>query len=272
MRTRFLLGCHQPGWLRTAGVPLFISDTRLRDYRNLPRAIAPWALDSGGFTQLQQHGRWTIPAGDYIARVRRYRDEIGQLDWAAPQDWMAEPIIRTGGRLGTQRFAGTGLTVAEHQRRTVRNFVELRDRAPDLPFIPVIQGHTKRDYLACVEMYERAGIDLATERLVGVGSVCRRQATTDVHTIIEALHQKGLTRLHGYGVKTNGLRRYGHLLHSADSMAWSYSARREGRTTCGSTRHSSCANCLTYALRWRSRVLQQLGPAQSVPNEIRSAA
>jgi hypothetical protein len=27
---RFLLGTHQPGWLRHAPVPLFVSDTRLR--------------------------------------------------------------------------------------------------------------------------------------------------------------------------------------------------------------------------------------------------
>ncbi len=34
----------------------------------------------------------------------RYRDEIGCLLWAAPQDWMCEPWIT----------AKTGLTVAEH--------------------------------------------------------------------------------------------------------------------------------------------------------------
>ncbi|MGY1934348.1 deazapurine DNA modification protein DpdA family protein [Nocardia gipuzkoensis] len=34
-------------------------------------------------------------------------------------------------------------------------------------------------------------------------------------------------RLHGLGVETTGLSRYGALLSSADSMAWSYCARRE---------------------------------------------
>jgi hypothetical protein len=99
-----------------------------------------------------------------VAAVRRYRDEIGRLAWAAPQDWMCEPWI----------IAKTGLSIAEHQRRTVENYLTLRTLAPDLPFIPVIQGWRRSDYLACVEMYVEAGVDLATAPVVGLGSVCRR--------------------------------------------------------------------------------------------------
>jgi hypothetical protein len=29
-------------------MPLFVCDRRLRGYKTLPRAAAPWALDSGG--------------------------------------------------------------------------------------------------------------------------------------------------------------------------------------------------------------------------------
>jgi hypothetical protein len=138
--SRFLLGTHQPGWLARASVPLFVSDRRLRTYKTLPVAIAAWGLDSGGFTELQQFGAWTVTPAEYVARVRRYRDDIGHLAWAAPQDWMCEPIVINGGRIGPITFAGTHLSVAEHQRRTVANFVQLRDLAPDLPFIPVVQG------------------------------------------------------------------------------------------------------------------------------------
>lgn len=81
----FLLGTHQPGWLARTAVPLFVSARRLRVSKTLPRAVAPWALDSGGFTELQQYGRWTVTPADYVARVRRYRDEIGNLTCAAPQ-------------------------------------------------------------------------------------------------------------------------------------------------------------------------------------------
>jgi hypothetical protein len=262
--TRFLLGTHQPGWLGRAGVPLFVSDRRLRVYRHLPRAAGSWALDSGGFTELQQYGEWTVTPAGYAARVRRYRDQIGALMWAAPQDWMCEPIVIAGGQAGRLTFAGTGLTVAEHQQRTITSLLELRDLAPDLWWLPVLQGYTTAEYLACADLYTAAGIDLATEPLVGLGSVCRRQATTEAHQIITALHARGITRLHGFGVKILGLRRYGHLLASADSLAWSEDARRKKRPMPGCpahqpscpprcrAHHKNCANCLRYALAWRA--------------------
>jgi hypothetical protein len=183
--------------------------------------------------------------------VRRYQEEIGQLAWAAPQDWMCEPHL----------VAATGLGVAEHQRRTVTNYLTLRDLAPGLPFIPVVQGWTVDDYRRCVDLYDQAGVDLAAAELVGVGSVCRRQATTPVGAILAALHQVGVRRLHGFGFKTIGLARYGHLLTSADSMAWSAQARRQPPLS-GCAGHINCANCSRYALAWRARVLAAATPAQ----------
>jgi hypothetical protein len=254
MTTTFLLGTHQPGWLTRARVPLFISDVRLRVYKTLPRAAAPWSLDSGGFSELQYHGRWTITPGEYVDRVRRYHHEISFMRWCAPMDWMCEPAVINGGWYGPLYFVGTGLSVIEHQHRTVDNFAQLRQLAPDLPFIPVIQGYTQAEYEHCVTLYAAAGIDLTQEPLVGLGSVCRRQATLEAHDIINALHQHGITRLHGFGVKTLGLARYGHLLNSADSLAWSLDARREQHPLPGCTKHKNCANCLTYALQWRDRL------------------
>jgi hypothetical protein len=151
-----------------------------------------------------------------VAAVRRYRDEIGSLEWAAPMDWMCEPFM----------LAKTGLTIAVHQARTVANYVELRDLAPDLPFIPVLQGWCLGDYVRCAEMFQRAGVDLTAEPLVGVGSVCRRQATGEIEVIVHTLASMGL-RLHGFGVKAGGLQRYADCLASADSLAWS--SRRGGR-------------------------------------------
>jgi hypothetical protein len=256
MTVTFFLGTHQPGWLGKAGVPLFVSDRRLRPYRTLPVAAAPWTLDSGGFTELQKYGRWTVEPRDYVTRVRRYRDDIGQLQWAAPQDWMCEPIVINGGTIAGQRFAGTHLSVAEHQRRTVLNYVQLHDLAPDVNWVPVVQGDTEDAYLRCVDLYQTLiGLDLTTVPLVGLGSVCRRQATAEAGQIITALHRRGVTRLHGFGFKTLGLIAYQHLLLSADSLAWSLDARQERRPLPGCIGHKNCANCLRYALRWRSKVL-----------------
>jgi hypothetical protein len=104
------------------------------------------------------------------------------------------------------------------------------------------------------EAYLAAGVDLTAEPLVGLGSVCRRQATSEIDRIVTMLAGQGL-RLHGFGVKTAGLSRYGWALASADSLAWSYAARREPALP--GHRHKNCANCLTYALAWRERVVRQ---------------
>ncbi|MBQ1165804.1 hypothetical protein KBZ21_48280, partial [Streptomyces sp. A73] len=74
-------------------------------------------------------------------------------------------------------------------------------------WMPVLQGWTLQHYLDCLAMYTDAGIDLAAEPRVGLGSVCRRHATSEINEIVATLHSHGL-RLHGFGVKTQGLSDY----------------------------------------------------------------
>jgi hypothetical protein len=239
----FYLGAHQPHWLWNTSFPLFVSHRQLARRRSLRPASCRWALDSGGFTELSMHGRWVTAASAYAEAVAGYAATVGGLDFAAPQDWMCEPAM-------TER---TGLSVREHQERTVASYLELRELAPDLPFIPVVQGWQMADYLRCLALYESAGVDLASLPRVGLGSVCRRQSTAEISVIVAELARRGL-RLHGFGVKTGGLHLYGHTLASADSMAWSYAARRQPPLP-GCHGHKNCANCMTYAARWRRDVL-----------------
>lgn len=256
---KFFLGTHQVSWLGRLAVPLFVSHRRLAGRRALPRAAAPWALDSGGFTELSMFGAWQTSPADYVAAARRYSAEIGMLAWAAPQDWMCEPSI----------LARTGLTVAAHQQRTVENYLRLRALAPEVPFVPVVQGWTLPDYQRCADAYTAAGVDLTAEATVGLGSVCRRQHTAQIEQVVRAMHARGL-RLHGFGVKTAGLTRYAHQLTSADSMAWSYRARRAGRQP-GCT-HATCANCPRYALAWRDRTLTALTYRQYTIDDVLDGA
>lgn len=242
---KFYLGTHQPAWLaRDLGVPLLVSHRRLAGRRTLPRASGEWALDSGGFTELSLHGRWRSDARTYAAAVRRYAAEIGGMAWAAPQDWMTEAHVR----------ARTGLSLRTHLQRTVRNYLQLRELAPELPIIPVLQGDQISDYHRCADSYERHGVDLAALPLVGVGSVCRRQHSGQVERIVRSLHARGL-RLHCFGVKTTGLARYGDAIRSSDSAAWSFSGRY--LPGCAPS-HRSEANCLDYALSWHARLQHTL--------------
>jgi hypothetical protein len=199
-----------------------------------------------GFSELSQFGRWTIGHDEYVAHVRNVVSDVGRLQWAACQDWMCEPQV----------IAKTGLSIPIHQERTIDSYIALMTTAPEIPWAPVLQGYGLNDYKRHVDAYLARGIDLFRSPVVGLGSVCRRQATDDVEQLIDDLATAGL-RLHGFGFKLGGLRRVASRLTSADSMARSFDARREGYPMFPECigDHINCANCLRYALSWRKRVL-----------------
>lgn len=235
MALKFYLGTHQPHWLAKVEVPLFVSIIRLREAKKWPRAMGDWALDSGGFSELSLRGAWTVGPKQYALEAKRAMDEIGRLDFAAIQDWMCEPFI----------LAKTGLTIAQHQERTIDSFLELSSLAPEVPWLPVIQGWATTDYWRHVDRYRKRGVELL---YAGVGSVCRRQGTAEAETIMRTLTSDG-TRVHAFGFKKRGLATCAPILASADSMAWSYDARRKPPLP-GCTSHINCANCMIYALQW----------------------
>lgn len=174
-------------------------------------------------------------------------------DFAAIQDWMCEPKM----------LAATGLSIAEHQDRTTRSYLELRELAPDLPWMPVLQGWHKYDYFAHIDLYAAAGVDLTQLPIVGVGTICKRQASSQAARIIYALSLQRL-RIHAFGVKSDGIRMYGDWISSADSMAWSFVARRRPVLMDGHVGHKNCANCLPWALEWhRTRIANDQSPRQT---------
>lgn len=259
---KFFLGTHRPGWLTKTSVPLFVS-RRTMPKRDLPRALGSWALDSGGFSELSLHGKWETSPWQYAAEVRRYHAEIGGMEWAAIQDWMCEPFV----------LAKTGLDVATHQRLTIESYLRLKSLAPEIPWAPVLQGWTFGQYERHAEAYARAGVDLRSLPAVGVGSICRRQNTLSAVLMLQDLRRSGFVNLHGFGLKSQGLASLVDLARStgapvavasADSLAWSYQARRE-RPLPECRGHINCANCLPFALDWRDRLLATLERAGREP-------
>jgi hypothetical protein len=215
----FYLGTDRPKWLWNgeAQGPLFISIHTLRRKSKYPRATVPFGLDSGGFTHLLKHGRWTVSPREYVDDVMRIHVETGRMSWAAIQDWICAPPV----------LEKTGQDVLEHQKRTLESWHELRRLAPRIPWAPILQGWHPDDYLRHVEMYEDAGTDLAELDVVGVGSIAQRQTSERVVRTLQQLHDLGIN-LHGFGIKLEGVRKSLPYLKSSDSMAWSWHARLNG--------------------------------------------
>ena len=240
----FFLGTHQPGWLARTRVPLFVSYKRLKSYKALPKATSRWALDSGAFSELADYGRWTLAPRKYAEAVQRLQETIGNLQWASIQDWICSPAV----------LARTRLAIKSHQMRTIESFHTLQRWAPEVRWIPILQGWDVESYIAHLEMYKVSGIELDREELVGVGSLASRQQSDDVPQVLSRLQANRL-RIHGFGLSLAGLKRVSGSLVSADSMVWSFIARRRRLKydRCRS-KHSVCNNCLAYALSWRRQI------------------
>lgn len=176
-----------------------------------------WIMDSGAFTEISTYGKFRNSVKDYAKQINRWK-RCGQLELAVSQDYMCEPAI----------LKTTGLTVPEHQMLTIERYDELV-RLTRVPILPVLQGYDPQDYVNHISMYENR---LQTNMRVGVGSICKRNTNPiAIVNVLEAIKKmRPDLRLHGFGLKITALRNnyVTSMLYSADSMAWSYGARRDG--------------------------------------------
>lgn len=218
MLNRFFVGVHQPCDAHHVDAA-FISIHRIAKRRS-PFEVADWVMDSGAFRTIELHGCYPEPPEIYAAQIKRWSTN-GNLMAAVSQDYMCEPHM----------LAITGLTIEEHQRLTIERYDALT--ACDLGgvyLMPVLQGYAPADYVRHIEMY---GERLKPGAWVGVGSVCKRNGDpAAIEAVLLAIKRvRPDLRLHGFGIKLTALRSalVRALLWTADSMAWSFAARKEGR-------------------------------------------
>ncbi|WP_180267993.1 DUF7221 family queuine tRNA-ribosyltransferase-like protein, partial [Nostoc linckia] len=196
-----------------AGV--MISVNTLRD-RVSDFEVGDWILDSGAFTEISTYGYYRYPVEEYFGQTCRWV-KCGNLLTAATQDWMCEAFV----------LNRTGLDVATHQRLTIERFDQIISLDPPVPIMPVLQGYRSSDYISHLQQYGEERLPLGS--WVGVGSVCKRngnpQEVADLLRGVKLIRPD--LRLHGFGLKMLALENteIRELLHSCDSMAWSYPRR-----------------------------------------------
>lgn len=214
---QFYVGLHQPSDAHHFE-RCMVSVNRLRD-RVSDFRVGEWMLDSAAFTELRDYGHYRHAPAVYAAQIRRWAG-CGKLVAASSQDYMCEPFI----------LARTGLSVPAHQRLTIERYDAIRALVPATYILPVLQGFAPAEYVAHIAQY---GERLRYGQWVGVGSVCKRNANVDaIAEIFLAIKgERPDLRLHAFGLKKTALESslVRSLVYSADSMAWSYAARREGR-------------------------------------------
>lgn len=215
---RFYVGVHQPALAKHFD-RAFISINRLWG-RKRPVVCGEWILDSGAFHEIEMFGDYRHDPALYASEVNRLAGLNPGLIAAVSQDWMCEGFI----------LDKTGLAIADHQRLTIERYDALVAKVRGVYLMPVLQGYTPQSYVAHIDQY---GDRLALGTYVGVGSLCKRNDDMrKIEGVIRTIKQaRPDLQLHGFGLKLTALRsgevREG--LASADSLAWSWSARRQGR-------------------------------------------
>ncbi len=214
---RFFTGMHQPSDANK--VPqAFISVNRLRG-RKSDFKVGDWIMDSGAFTTILKHHGYPEGVEEYAEQIKRWK-KCGNLLAAVAQDYMCEDHM----------LKLTGMTIPEHQRLTIERYDALMACNVGVHILPVLQGYAPEDYVSHVRQY---GSRLPFGMWVGVGSVCKRNGDPRAieNVLLAIKRERPDLRLHGFGIKKtalgSGLVR--ELLYTADSMAWSYAARIEGR-------------------------------------------
>jgi len=230
---RFFTGLHQPSDAMHFD-SAFISVNRLRS-RKGPFVVGDWIMDSGAFTEISTHGRYRYSVKNYAEQIKRWSNN-GNLLASVAQDWMCEPWI----------IEKTGLNVDQHQKLTVQRYDELMAcDTGGVYILPVLQGYAPEDYVRHIDMY---GNRLAHGSWVGVGSICKRNG--DPRQIASVLmtikNARPDLKLHGFGLKTTALASpfIRSMLETADSMAWSFHARINGRN----------GNDWREAMRWSKNI------------------
>lgn len=262
------LGTHLDDWIGRDGMPpLFISRNRLVRKRSrtdarprrwpTPRCESV-ALDSGAFTELLRHGRWTVTPDEYADFIMQAADHFGdRLDFVAVQDWLCAPSM----------IERTGMDLDWHIKASVESVAELRGLLPEelrRYIFPVLQGWQPEDYMACAALYADVGIDLESERYMTIGSLVRGDDDS-VIAVLSAVSEIGVP-FHTFGVKGRALvegyrqtstyvpsgepcfwRAVG--LSSSDSTNWSYVARKR-KIKLDRCTHQNCGNCCKWAINW----------------------
>lgn len=168
-------------------------------------------VDSGGFQLMLDEGEHP-PLSEYLQNVRKWDG-----DRFACQDYPCEPKI----------LSRYGRSVREHQSQTTEAAAQAKaayeDGLVDAEPVTVIQGWEKEEYLRHVDELREQG---CLTPLIGIGSVCRRNAEEEIRDIIMSIRSALGPKhtLHAFGVKYTILRdpKVRRALESVDTTAWYY--------------------------------------------------
>jgi hypothetical protein len=175
----------------------------------LPRTTKRIFIDSGGFTFLTKWEKYPFTIDEFIDFLGILQEKQ-PIEQVAILDYPCEPDVnRSEYKTNFDRI-----------RATVENAVVCFDKAPEINWIPVIQGYYLHEYLDCLSLYEERGIK--SEKWA-IGSVCQRRDIAGPRKIITRLKKTmSNKKLHAFGISIRLLKdlQIWNSLFSSDSASW----------------------------------------------------
>lgn len=160
------------------------------------RPPADWVssicIDSGGFTAAKRWGKYPWSVGQYADFIGEVSRDV-VLDFAAIMDYACEPSVnREVYRSNKERI-----------KATIRNETECMRVAPDLPWLPVLQGDNQTERAFDIAIRRRIG--MLPAGYAGIGSVCGRGRAGAVETILFYRDQLPGIKFHCFGMHIQAL-------------------------------------------------------------------
>lgn len=211
-----------------------------------------FALDSAGFTAISgwgKKGKQRGMAGIYPWTVSEYLEfaSMSGASWFAQPDMCCEPEIAANADEVNYRIRATA-TLLEGLLRTLyawQNELAKSCNSTTVsnvlrPCVPVIQGRTIDDYKFSMELmlevWSRWEPWLAPPKLIGIGSMCRRDLLDPEQGLLAILDgvkefvPEG-SKLHIFGAKGTALSHLSQMdfVLSSDSMAHDFATRMRSR-------------------------------------------
>lgn len=199
------------------------------------RPPADWVesacVDSGGFAIMQKFGKYPWSVSQYSDFIWDVTRDV-RLDFSAIMDYACEPSVnREVYRSNKERI-----------KATIRNEAECMRVAPDLPWLPVLQGDSLTERAFDIAIRRRMA--MLPINYAGIGSVCGRGKAGAIEAILFYRDQLPSLKHHCFGMHIQALDNdiVFDTVKSWDSYGWNWGKgqksidrpkeylRREGET------------------------------------------
>lgn len=173
--------------------------------------VAGMCVDSGGFTAARRWGRYPWTPEQYAGFIRAVSRDV-PLAFCATLDYACERgVNREHYQTNTERIEAT-----------IANERACREVAPDLPWLPVLQGDTLEE--RAYDLARRRELGMLPTDYAGIGSVCGRGAAAARRVVRFYDGQLPGVKLHGFGMHIGALDDPVAMgaLRSWDSYSWTW--------------------------------------------------